>query len=324
MGDDPRWWSPVTRARGPARIPTTAELLTTALEAAERASVLIHDDRPATLEIETKSTATDNVTNMDLASEALIRSVITSARPDDVIIGEESVDEDEDYASAVVGRADGDGHAVDRDALVTWIIDPIDGTTNYLYDLPGYNISIAAAVDGQVVVGVVADPSHHRIYHATLGGGAFCNRTRLTLTPPTDDTWMNSGGADGQEQHGRGAPTLATALIATGFAYSPATRAGQGVVVSRILPHIRDIRRLGAAALDLCHVAAGRVDGYFEIGLAEWDVAAGALIAREAGAIVTPIEGGPEIPGSVVAAHPAIHPDLQALLSRSGAGTPHV
>lgn len=270
-----------------------SELTAIALEAAAAATRLIHDERPDHLVVDTKSTATDNVTNMDLESEALIRSVILDARPGDRIIGEESDDVVDDT----------DGPAAD----VTWIIDPIDGTTNYLYDLPGYNVSIAASVDGQVVVGVVADPTHGRVYHAVHGGGAYCNGTVLQVSAT-----------------GRQDPELENALIATGFAYAPETRAAQGRVVAELLPRVRDIRRLGAAALDLCHVAAGRVDGYFEVGLAPWDVAAGGLIATEAGAIVGPIRGGPAVPGSVVAAHPAIHEDLQALLSQLGAGSPIV
>lgn len=264
-------------------------LLQIALDAAADATHLIRDERPSRLHVDTKSSPTDHVTDMDLASEALIRSVITAARPHDRIIGEESDDAQVDSSASPV----------------TWIIDPIDGTTNYLYDLPGYNISIAAAVDGRVVVGVVADPAHHRTYHAVLGAGAYCNGTRLDLS------------------RGDRRPTaLETALVATGFAYSPDVRAAQGRVVAELLPRVRDIRRHGAAALDLCYVAAGRVDAYFEIGLEKWDVAAGALIATEAGARVEPIRGGPDIPGSVVAAHPSIHEDLQALLSRLGAGSP--
>lgn len=275
------------------------ELLDIAVQAAGRAKHLIHDERPSALRIGTKSTTTDNVTNMDLASEALIRSVITDVRPDDVIIGEESATEIDPSEAGT--------------SVVTWIIDPIDGTTNYLYDLPGYNISIAAAIDGEVVVGVVADPYHDRIYHATKGGGAFCDDSRLSLDPVAPDASDTTAG--------RQAPTLPTALVATGFAYAAETRARQGRVVADLLPRVRDIRRLGAAALDLGHVAAGRVDAYFEVGLEIWDVAAGTLIATEAGAVVGPIMGGPDLPTSVVAAHPAVYDDLQSLLSKLGAGS---
>lgn len=279
--------------RDPSTDELLAGLLTIGLEAAEAATELIRDERPTRLDVGTKSTATDHVTNMDLESEALIRSVILSTRPGDRIIGEESNGE----ARATGSTSDG--------MDVTWIIDPIDGTTNYLYDLQGYNISIAASLHGRMVVGIVADPAHHRVYHAVRGAGAYCNGTLLDVT-----------------ETGRGRPDLETALVATGFAYSPEVRGQQGRIVSELLPRIRDIRRLGAAALDLCHVAAGRVDAYFEVGLEEWDVAAGALIAAEAGALVGPIRGGPDMPTSVVAAHPAIYDELQELLSRLGAGSP--
>lgn len=287
--------------------PSTDELLGIALEAARRATELIHDGRPTTLQVDTKSSATDNVTNMDLASEELIRSIITGARPSDTVIGEESV---------------GDGPTGHQgSSTVTWLVDPIDGTTNYLYDLPGYNISIAATVGNEVVVGVVADPSHGRTYHAIRGGGSFCNGSPLGLTDSSPRADSSRPAADVIPGVHREPPTLATALVATGFAYSPTVRAKQGRVVAELLPRIRDIRRFGAAALDLCHVAAGRVDGYFEVGLAPWDLAAGSLIATESGAVVEAIRGGPDLPSSVVAAHPAIHEDLQALLSQLGAGS---
>ena len=279
---------------------TPADLVDLALQAVRAASELIHDRRPGRLQVNQKSTATDNVTDMDLASESLIRSVIASSRPWDRIIGEESA---QDSSKLATGGAE---LARSREANeVTWIVDPIDGTTNYLYDLPGYNVSIAAAIGDEVVAGVVADPAHGRIYSATLGGGAFCNGSPIDATTSVTPKKL----------------TLDRALIATGFAYLPATRAKQGRVVAELLPRVRDIRRFGAAALDLCHVAAGRVDGYFEVGLAQWDVAAGALIAREAGAMVESLRGGPAMPTSVVAAKPEILEQLQELLDDLGAGT---
>lgn len=279
--------------------PQRSELLGIALDAADQAARLIRDGRPDKLTINRKTTATDNVTDMDLASEALIRALIKAARPLDRFVGEESSNDPDDHPGP-----DHDG------AQVTWIVDPIDGTTNYVYDLPGYNISIAAAIGDRVVVGVVADPAHHRVYSALLGGGAFCDDARIDLV--------------GRESHGRPPGeglTLEKALIATGFAYSPHLRARQGEVVAGLLPRVRDIRRLGAAALDLCHVASGRVDGYFEVNLAPWDIAAGALIATEAGARVEPIRGGPDMPTSIVAATPEIFEDLQATLAQLGAGS---
>ena len=262
------------------------ELLDLALTAARAAVVLIHDERPATFEVTSKSTATDLVTEMDQASEALIRTIITAARPDDVIVGEEGGD-----------GSGGDGSSIGGSG-VTWWVDPIDGTTNYVYDHPGYNVSIAAAVDGVTLAGVVADPTHGRTYMATVGGGAFCDERRLRLGPP---------------------PPVERALVATGFGYDAARRGAQGRVVAELLPRVRDIRRMGAAAVDLCSVASGRVDAYYESGLSMWDLAAGALIAQEAGARVGSLDGGPVRPGSVLAAHPDLFGPLQELLESLGA-----
>ncbi len=268
-------------------------LLELALSAARGAVELIHDNRPDDLLVDTKTSATDHVTEMDRASERLIRSTILATRPGDVIVGEEN-------ESVPPGPA----RPRHDDVVATWYVDPIDGTTNYVYDHPGYNVSIAAEVDGQVVAAVVADPTHGRTYSATLGGGAFCGTRRLLL-----------GTTDAV--HGTG---LAGALVATGFGYSPERRGRQGRVVAELLPQIRDIRRMGAAALDLCSVAAGRIDAYYEVGLSIWDLAAGQLIATEAGARVGPIVGGPELPGSVLACRADLFDPLQELLNALGAG----
>lgn len=270
------------RPAGEAAHRLAEELLSVARHAAAAAATLVHDHRPATLAIETKSSATDHVTEMDRASEALIRRVIADRRPGDAVVGEEAGGQ----------AADGSG--------VTWWVDPIDGTTNYVYDHPGYAVSVAAEVDGEVVVGVVADPTHGRTYWARRGHGSFCDDRRLHLSPP---------------------PPLDRALVATGFAYDPERRAAQGRVVAELLPRIRDIRRMGAAALDLCSVASGRVDAYYEAGLSMWDLAAGALIASEAGARLGSLDGGPVRPGSVLAAHPDLFGPLQALLAGLGADT---
>ncbi|MBS1838323.1 MAG: inositol monophosphatase [Actinobacteria bacterium] len=273
--------------------PSAAALLSVALEAAGAAVELVHRDRPSTLQIATKSTATDLVTEMDRAAEGLIRSIIAAARPADRFVGEESASDEDDTSGT------------DRTG-VTWWVDPIDGTTNYVYDHPGYAVSIAAAVDGEVVAGVVADPTHGRTYRATLGGGARCSETmggkstdrRLELAAP---------------------PPLDHALVATGFAYDGDRRRAQGQILTGVLPRVRDIRRMGAAALDLCSVASGRVDAYYEAGLSMWDFAAGALVATEAGARVGGIDGGPVRPGSVLAAHPVLFDQMVSLLAELGA-----
>jgi len=176
---------------------------------------------------------------------------------------------------------------------VCWIVDPLDGTTNFLYGLPGFGVSIAAEVDGTVVAGVVLDAVRGELFAATLGGGATRNGTSIHASAATD---------------------LSLALVATGFSYDATRRARQAAVLVEVLPHVRDIRRFGAAAVDLCSVACGRVDGYYERWLAPWDLAAGGLIAREAGAVVTDFDGGPARAGAVVAAPPAIAPALRDLL----------
>lgn len=262
-------------------------LLEVAGLAAAAAVELIHTNRPVEFAVDRKSTPTDMVTEMDTASEALIRSVILGRRPGDVIVGEEG--------GEVGGEADGEADGAEQ---VRWLVDPIDGTTNYVYDHPGYNVSIAATLGGRTVAAVVADPTHARTYRAALGRGAWCNEQQLTL--------------------GDAAP-LDRALVATGFAYDPARRARQGAVLAALIPRIRDVRRMGAAALDLCSVAAGRVDAYYEAGLGPWDLAAGALVAEEAGARTGTLDGGPVRPESVLVAHPDRFEELRELLVELGA-----
>jgi len=226
------------------------------------------------IRVGTKSTATDMVTEVDHEVERLIVDGILAARPDDGILGEEGAD--------VAGTS---GHR--------WIVDPIDGTTNYLYGHPGFAVSIACEREGEVVVGVVNDPLHGELYAATRGDGATRNGAPIRCSEETD---------------------IAKALVATGFGYDPERRREQGAVIARVLADIRDIRRMGAAAVDLCSVASGRVDAYFERGLNAWDLAAGELIASEAGAVIEAIEGGPARAGSVLAAPPALIEPLRALL----------
>jgi myo-inositol-1(or 4)-monophosphatase len=230
--------------------------------------------------VTTKTSDTDMVTEMDRAAEELIVERLLAARPDDSILAEEGT-----------GR--------DGTSSVRWVIDPLDGTTNYLYGHLRYGVSIAAEVEGQAAVGVVADPSLHEVFTAHRGGGAFLNGKPISHTGQDD---------------------LATALLATGFSYVAEQRARQAEVLTRVLPAVRDIRRHGSAALDLCWVACGRVDGYYEVGLQPWDIAAGVLIAAEAGALVCGVDGGPPSPASVLAAAPQLGDALLRLLA--GAGGP--
>lgn len=175
-----------------------------------------------------------------------------------------------------------------------WIVDPIDGTVNYLYGREDWAVSVAAEVGGEVVAGAVVAPVRGDEYTAALGGGAFCNGAPLRVRP---------------------AVPLEMALVATGFGYSAARRARQAEVVRTLLPRVRDIRRVGSAALDLCGLARGRFDAYYERGLNAWDWAAAALIAQEAGARVGGLHGAPINPELAIAAPPGLFEELHDLLA---------
>ena len=232
----------------------------------------------------TKSTPTDIVTATDRETETLIRSLILAARPDDGILGEEGTE-----------RFGTSG--------INWVVDPIDGTVNFLYGIPAWAVSIAV-VEGSsepggwtALAGVVANPVTGEIFEATAGGGARLGSIDLAV---------NTGVPLGQ------------ALIGTGFSYSAERRRAQAQVLLDLLPRVRDIRRVGSAALDLCALAAGRLDAYYERGLNPWDHAAGALIAREAGAQIGGIGGGHESIELLVAAEPALYAELTAALRDAG------
>ena len=253
-------------------------LLDLAVDLAERAGRLLLDEAPdRAADVATKSSRTDMVTAVDRASEALIVDALREERPDDGVLGEEGS-----------SRAGTSG--------VRWVIDPLDGTTNYLYGFPLFAVSIAVEVDAVVEVGVVAHPSLGELFTARRGGGARCNGRPIAVSNKDD---------------------LSTALIGTGFAYDPERRREQARWLEHVLPSVRDIRRGGAAALDLCWVACGRLDGFYEAGLSAWDVAAGDLIAREAGALTSDFDGGPARPGSVVAGSPGIAVPLRQLVAEA-------
>lgn len=247
--------------------------------AADAAALLMDGLHHARREVATKSSSTDMVTEMDRAAERLIVDGLRRQRPDDALLGEEGSD-----------RAGTSG--------VRWVIDPIDGTTNYLYGYPGFSVSIAAEVDGAPAIGVVVDPLHRDEFTAQLGGGACRNGEPISVSDKDD---------------------LATALVATGFAYDSERRRRQAVVLETVLPAVRDIRRAGAASVDLCWVACGRVDAFYERGLAPWDFAAGALIAAEAGAVVGDLDGQPTSPAFTLAAPPGLFGPLRDLLVEAGA-----
>jgi myo-inositol-1(or 4)-monophosphatase len=255
---------------------TLVDLLPVAVDAARQAGQLLLDGQGHVRTVETKSSGTDMVSDMDRAAESTIRAVIADRRPHDAILGEE-------------------GGATTGGTGVRWIVDPLDGTTNFLYGFPAWAVSVAAEVDGTVVAGAVFDPVHDELWTATRGGGAQRNGEALPV--------LGAG------------PDISTALVATGFSYDRARRGEQGTVVARLLPQVRDIRRAGSAALDLCSVAAGRVDAYFESGTNVWDWAAGALIAAEVGAWVGGLDGGPPSRDGLLAAPPRLADALRALVA---------
>ena len=227
----------------------------------------------------TKSSASDVVTEMDRRCEALLVDRILSARPDDGLLGEEGADH--------VGETG-----------IRWVLDPIDGTVNYLYGLPSWAVSVAVEIDGTTVVGVVVAPALRETYVAVQGRGAHLHDEhgvrRLHVNDPVD---------------------LPAALVATGFGYTVERRVGQARVVEQVLPRVRDIRRGGACSVDLCSLAAGRVDAYYERGPHAWDLAAGGLVASEAGARLEGLHGAPAGEALILAAGQHLFRPLHDLLA---------
>jgi myo-inositol-1(or 4)-monophosphatase len=222
----------------------------------------------------TKSTQTDLVTEFDRAAEATIVETLRTTRPGDSIVGEEG--------TADRGSTD-----------YSWFVDPIDGTTSFVYDLPTWSCSIGVAHGETMVAGAVYAPALDEMFDAVLGGGARLNGHPIGVSTLDD---------------------VALALVGTGFSYHPDVRTQQAQRLVRIISRVRDIRRTGSAALDLCFVAAGRFDVYFEQFLNVWDAAAGELIAREAGAVTSDFGGGPARPDEIVAATPGVHAAFLDLL----------
>lgn len=231
--------------------------------------------------VRSKSTPTDPVTIVDTETERWLRERLAVLRPGEAILGEEEG-----------GRLDG------RPGL-SWVLDPIDGTVNFVYGIPAYAVSVAAQYDGRSVAGAVANVPAGEVYSAALGHGAEVVR----------DGVRSALRCSGVEE-------LSMALLGTGFAYDPGRRARQAAVVAEVLPEVRDIRRIGSCALDLCMVAAGRLDAYYEEGVQVWDWAAAALIAAEAGATVwLPTAAGAE---QVAASAPGVADALHAALAGAG------
>lgn len=242
----------------------------------------------APISFHTKSTPTDPVSAADLASEQKIRSILAQERPDDAILGEEG------------GHTDGAGSG----SGLRWIIDPLDGTVNYLYGLPMFAVSVAVEDDQGLLAALVLEPTTGEMFSATRS---------------TQTQFLPANGGEPQPLNGSGCQELSLALVATGFSYNPQMRAVQARTAGGVIPRARDIRRIGAAALDLCWVAAGRLDCFYEGRINLWDIAAGNLICERAGIVVRKLpevydaEGELLSNGGVIAAPPALVDELYAL-----------
>ncbi len=251
------------------------ELLGVARDAAAAAAaVLVERFGQRAGGVHAKSTPTDLVSDADLAAESAIRAVLGERRPDDGILAEEG------------GSSEG--------GSVRWIVDPLDGTINFLFGIPAFAVSVACEDAAGAIAGVVLDPMRGECFTATRSGEPECNGEAIEASTRDE---------------------LATALVATGFSYDAAVRARQAEVVVRVLPRVRDLRRVGAAALDLAWCGCGRFDGYFERGVKPWDWSAGALVARRAGMVVRELPATDADPSGLVAAPPALIDELYGLVA---------
>lgn len=250
------------------------EIASLATELARSAGGILLEEWSRPQHVGRKSTPTDVVTQADGRSEEFLVEQLRRRRPDDAILAEE-------------------GHTDRGTSGVRWVLDPLDGTVNFIYGIPNFAVSIGVEIDDQRTIGVVFNPAGDELFHAIKGHGATLNGRRISATSEND---------------------LSQALVATGFAYSSETRARSAQMLSRVLPATRDIRRIGSASLDLCAVACGRVDAYYEESVNEWDVAAGDIIAIEAGARVEGITRD-RANKDVLAANPALFEGLRDLLN---------
>ncbi len=252
------------------------ELAEVALACADAARlVLVGSLGAAHRKVDTKTSATDMVSEVDRGAETAVAQVLSARRPHDGLLGEE-------------------GSSRPGSTGIRWVVDPLDGTTNYLFGIPHFGVSIAAEVEDTTLVGIVMDPGRQETWAAVRGWGARRNGVPVRVAS--------------------GRSSLATALVATGFGYQAARRAWQGAVAAHVVPRVRDVRRFGSAALDLCWTAGGRYDAYYEWGLNPWDLAAGALICTEAGGRVEALRGR-----LIVATTPELFGPFCQLLDEAGA-----
>lgn len=256
-------------------MPGVSELLDLAVMAATRASdiLLDHFEGPAQ-GVFTKSTPTDPVSDADRAAEGFLLQFLKHERPDDGILAEE-------------------GGGRDSRSGLTWVIDPLDGTVNFLFGIPVWCVSIAVEDADGAIAGVVYDPNRDELFAAERAEGATLNGEPIQVTERAE---------------------LSSALIGTGFSYDPEVRGSQALILSRVLPRVRDVRRAGSAAIDLATLACGRFDGFYEAPMEAWDKAAGVLLVREAGGVVSELPAPKGLSPGVIAAGPALHDTLRALV----------
>ncbi len=261
------------------------QLLERARAAARAASELLLSP-PTDLAVEAKSTPTDAVTIMDRRSEQLLVSFLLDGREMDGVLGEEG--------------ADRPGTSGFR-----WVIDPIDGTVNYLYGLPGWSVCVGLEYEGDPIVGVVAAPTYGVTYYAAKGMGAF-RETEDSTEPVVPSTVTD----------------MSMALTATGFGYAAPRRAFQAEILRELLPEIRDIRRAGSAAVDICWVADGKVDAFYEKGLNPWDFTAASVVTAEVGVVLAGLDGREPNPDLTIAANPELFAKFHDRLKALGADSP--
>ncbi len=264
------------------------ELLEVAAEAARAAGALLAERvrRGGERDVSSKSTPTDLVSEADVAAERAIRELLAERRPDDGFVGEEGGEER-------------------GSSGLRWVVDPLDGTVNYLFGIPQWSVSVAVGDGERTLAGAVYDPNRNELFTATRDG-------RARLIGPAGVAELSGRAAPPSEDHAPEA--LETAMLATGFAYDARVRAAQAKVLARVIPRVRDVRRFGSAALDLAWTAAGRYDAYFERTVKQWDIAAGALICERAGLTVQELPVHEDLPWGICVAPPGLAHGLLELV----------
>ncbi len=276
-------------------------LLALAVQAARMAGGLLAEraHHGAEREVASKSTPTDLVSEADVASQRAIRELLAQRRPDDGFVGEEEEE----------------GTSEEGDSGLSWVVDPLDGTVNFLFGIPQWSVSVAVRDDAGTIAGAVYDPNRDELFSATRDGGARMLGPRgaveLEHRPGSDPSHDRRTGSDA----GPGGEDLASAMIATGLAYDADVRRAQARVLERLVPRVRDIRRLGSAALDLTWTAAGRFDAYYERSVKQWDIAAGALVCERAGLHVHELPVHENLPWGILVAPPALCDPLLRLVA---------